>query len=194
MNMYKLWINLTRLFTPDIQKHPDFPKKPLTPYFRFFMEKRAKYAKLHPEMSNLDLTKILSKKYRELPDKKKVSQLKEVQLKDIWFLKLFISNSNLFTTTEKICWRLLKRQRNICAQHDEVQVRSLITIIHYYVLLRLDFRMIIVLNCCVNEENNTRTWWRAWPRKGQMYQRSPRHPNSCGTTMRRRPSSRHAQM
>uniref|UniRef100_A0A4W6CMD2 Upstream binding transcription factor n=1 Tax=Lates calcarifer TaxID=8187 RepID=A0A4W6CMD2_LATCA len=36
-----------------IKKHPDFPKKPLTPYFRFFMEKRAKYAKL------------------ELPDKKK---------------------------------------------------------------------------------------------------------------------------
>lgn len=61
-------------FPHDTQKHPDFPKKPLTPYFRFFMEKRAKYAKLHPEMSNLDLTKILSKKYRELPDKKKVSQ------------------------------------------------------------------------------------------------------------------------
>lgn len=60
------------LFTHDTQKHPDFPKKPLTPYFRFFMEKRAKYAKLHPEMSNLDLTKILSKKYRELPEKKKV--------------------------------------------------------------------------------------------------------------------------
>ena len=54
------------------QKHPDFPKKPLTPYFRFFMEKRAKYAKLHPEMSNLDLTKSLSKKYQELPEKKKV--------------------------------------------------------------------------------------------------------------------------
>uniref|UniRef100_A0AAR2KKQ5 HMG box domain-containing protein n=1 Tax=Pygocentrus nattereri TaxID=42514 RepID=A0AAR2KKQ5_PYGNA len=54
-----------------LKKHPDFPKKPLTPYFRFFMEKRAKYAKLHPEMSNLDLTKILSKKYRELPERKK---------------------------------------------------------------------------------------------------------------------------
>ncbi|XP_049601082.1 nucleolar transcription factor 1 isoform X3 [Syngnathus scovelli] len=58
-----------------LKKHPDFPKKPLTPYFRFFMEKRAKYAKLHPEMSNLDLTKILSKKYRELPDKKKKKYL-----------------------------------------------------------------------------------------------------------------------
>ncbi|KAM6920473.1 upstream binding transcription factor, like isoform 2-T2 [Lycodopsis pacificus] len=54
-----------------LKTHPDFPKKPLTPYFRFFMEKRAKYAKIHPEMSNLDLTKILSKKYKELPDKKK---------------------------------------------------------------------------------------------------------------------------
>ncbi|XP_016300951.1 nucleolar transcription factor 1-A-like [Sinocyclocheilus anshuiensis] len=54
-----------------LKTHPDFPKKPLTPYFRFFMEKRAKYAKIHPEMSNLDLTKILSKKYKELPEKKK---------------------------------------------------------------------------------------------------------------------------
>lgn len=59
------------------QTHPDFPKKPLTPYFRFFMEKRAKYAKIHPEMSNLDLTKILSKKYKELPEKKKVATPKE---------------------------------------------------------------------------------------------------------------------
>ena len=59
------------VLTPS-QTHPEFPKKPLTPYFRFFMEKRAKYAKIHPEMSNLDLTKILSKKYKELPEKKKV--------------------------------------------------------------------------------------------------------------------------
>lgn len=70
------WLEqLSHMFSvcsPDHQTHPDFPKKPLTPYFRFFMEKRAKYAKIHPEMSNLDLTKILSKKYKELPDKKKV--------------------------------------------------------------------------------------------------------------------------
>uniref|UniRef100_A0A8C2UCV4 Upstream binding transcription factor n=1 Tax=Coturnix japonica TaxID=93934 RepID=A0A8C2UCV4_COTJA len=61
------------------EKHPDFPKKPLTPYFRFFMEKRAKYAKLHPEMSNLDLTKILSKKYKELPEKKKLKYIQDFQ-------------------------------------------------------------------------------------------------------------------
>uniref|UniRef100_A0AAR2J7A7 HMG box domain-containing protein n=1 Tax=Pygocentrus nattereri TaxID=42514 RepID=A0AAR2J7A7_PYGNA len=62
-----------------LKTHPDFPKKPLTPYFRFFMEKRAKYAKIHPEMSNLDLTKILSKKYKELTEKKKLKYVQEFQ-------------------------------------------------------------------------------------------------------------------
>ncbi|CAL8313532.1 unnamed protein product [Gadus morhua 'NCC'] len=62
-----------------LKTHPEFPKKPLTPYFRFFMEKRAKYAKIHPEMSNLDLTKILSKKYKELPEKKKQKYITEFQ-------------------------------------------------------------------------------------------------------------------
>uniref|UniRef100_A0A8C7SX42 HMG box domain-containing protein n=1 Tax=Oncorhynchus mykiss TaxID=8022 RepID=A0A8C7SX42_ONCMY len=37
------------------------------------------YAKIHPEMSNLDLTKILSKKYKELPDKKKQKYITEFQ-------------------------------------------------------------------------------------------------------------------
>ncbi|XP_005992274.1 nucleolar transcription factor 1 [Latimeria chalumnae] len=69
----------------NLKKHPDFPKKPLTPYFRFFMEKRAKYAKLHPEMSNLDLTKILSKKYKELPEKKKMKYIQEFQREKIAF-------------------------------------------------------------------------------------------------------------
>ncbi|XP_051984684.1 nucleolar transcription factor 1-A-like isoform X1 [Xyrauchen texanus] len=62
-----------------LKTHPDFPKKPLTPYFRFFMEKRAKYAKIHPEMSNLDLTKILSKKYKEIHEKKKLKYIQEFQ-------------------------------------------------------------------------------------------------------------------
>lgn len=71
-----------------LKTHPDFPKKPLTPYFRFFMEKRAKYAKIHPEMSNLDLTKILSKKYKELPEKKKMKYIQEFQREKEEFEKL----------------------------------------------------------------------------------------------------------
>lgn len=48
------------------------------------MEKRAKYAKIHPEMSNLDLTKILSKKYKELPEKKKVGLSQAFRLTLSW--------------------------------------------------------------------------------------------------------------
>lgn len=53
------------------QKHPDLPKKPLTPYFRYFLEKREKYSREHPDLSMTDLAKILSKKFQQLPDKKK---------------------------------------------------------------------------------------------------------------------------
>lgn len=48
------------------------PKKPLTPYFRFFMAKRQKYSAKHPKMGVTDLTKELSKKYANLSEKKKV--------------------------------------------------------------------------------------------------------------------------
>nr|CAB3267476.1 Nucleolar transcription factor 1 [Phallusia mammillata] len=55
----------------QIKKHPDYPKRPLTPYFRFFMEKRDAFASKHKEMTNLEVTAELSKKYRALPAKKK---------------------------------------------------------------------------------------------------------------------------
>uniref|UniRef100_A0A8C2AM72 Upstream binding transcription factor n=1 Tax=Cyprinus carpio TaxID=7962 RepID=A0A8C2AM72_CYPCA len=78
-----------------LKKHPDFPKKPLTPYFRFFMEKRAKYAKLHPEMSNLDLTKILSKKYKELPERKKDKYVKDfLNEKETFTVCLFLNRQD----------------------------------------------------------------------------------------------------
>ncbi|XP_047018595.1 nucleolar transcription factor 1 isoform X2 [Ictalurus punctatus] len=88
-----------------LKKHPDFPKKPLTPYFRFFMEKRAKYAKLHPEMSNLDLTKILSKKYKELPERKKEKYvhdfIKEKETFELNMLKFKEDHPDLIENTSK---------------------------------------------------------------------------------------------
>lgn len=65
------------------------------------MEKRAKYAKLHPEMSNLDLTKILSKKYKELPERKKVSATK-IEKKKHWvsFTNNCIHYTHVWTSHE----------------------------------------------------------------------------------------------
>jgi len=48
------------------------PRKPLTSYFRFFLEKRPKVSKERPDLSMTDLAKFLSEKYRSLPDQKKV--------------------------------------------------------------------------------------------------------------------------
>ncbi|XP_044151448.1 nucleolar transcription factor 1-B-like [Bufo gargarizans] len=64
-----------------LKKHPKFPKIPLTSYMRYFVENRAKYAKLHPEMGNVDLTKMLSKKYKELPEKRKMKYSQDYQRK-----------------------------------------------------------------------------------------------------------------
>src|SRR5687768_13252231 len=44
-------------------KHPDLPKKPLTPFFRYFMEKREKTGKSNPGSSVTDLAKMLSSKF-----------------------------------------------------------------------------------------------------------------------------------
>lgn len=52
-------------------RNPALPKKPLTPYFRYFLEKRAKYACENPELSMTQLAKVLSTKFQQLSDKKK---------------------------------------------------------------------------------------------------------------------------
>lgn len=63
----------------NLKKHPDLPKKPLTAYLRFFMEKRAQYSQMYPELNNLELTKVLSKKYKELPQQRKLKYIQDFQ-------------------------------------------------------------------------------------------------------------------
>ncbi|XP_004427550.1 PREDICTED: upstream-binding factor 1-like protein 1 [Ceratotherium simum simum] len=61
------------------KKHPDFPKKPLTTYLRFFRENRAQYSQMHPKLSNQELTKLLSEEYRELPEQTKLKYSQDFQ-------------------------------------------------------------------------------------------------------------------
>ncbi|XP_053526699.1 upstream-binding factor 1-like protein 1 [Artibeus jamaicensis] len=62
-----------------LKNHPHLPKRPLTAYFRFFTEKRAQYSQMHPEMNNQELTKVLSKKYKELPEQMKLKYIQDFQ-------------------------------------------------------------------------------------------------------------------
>ncbi|XP_055970543.1 upstream-binding factor 1-like protein 1 [Sorex fumeus] len=59
------------------KRHPGLPKKPLTAYLRFFKEQRLWYSQMHPTLSNQELTKVLSKKYKELPKQEKKKYIQD---------------------------------------------------------------------------------------------------------------------
>ncbi|XP_060039698.1 upstream-binding factor 1-like protein 1 [Erinaceus europaeus] len=61
------------------KRHPDLPKKPLTAYLRFFKEQRLQYSQMYPKLSNQELTKLLSEKYKELPEQMKLKYIQGFQ-------------------------------------------------------------------------------------------------------------------
>ncbi|XP_017834002.2 upstream-binding factor 1-like protein 1 [Callithrix jacchus] len=61
------------------RKHPDFPKRPLTAYNRFIKENWPQYSQMYPGMRNQELAKILSKKYKELPEQVKQKYIQDFQ-------------------------------------------------------------------------------------------------------------------
>ncbi|XP_036179885.1 upstream-binding factor 1-like protein 1 [Myotis myotis] len=62
-----------------LKNHPDMPKKPLTPYLRFFKEKRPLYSQMYPKLKNQELTKVMSEKYKELPEEMKMKYIQDFQ-------------------------------------------------------------------------------------------------------------------
>ncbi|XP_003935152.4 upstream-binding factor 1-like protein 1 [Saimiri boliviensis] len=60
-------------------KHPDFPKRPLTAYNHFIKENWPQYSQMYPGMKNQELMKILSKKYKELPEQVKEKYIQDFQ-------------------------------------------------------------------------------------------------------------------
>ena len=51
---------------------PDKPKKPLTPFFRFFMKRREELKNDYPDFNATDITETLGKEWRALPEKEKM--------------------------------------------------------------------------------------------------------------------------
>ena len=54
-----------------IQYKDQLPKQPATAYVQFVNSKRSKMMEKHPEMGQVDVTKMLAQKWREIgPDRK----------------------------------------------------------------------------------------------------------------------------
>lgn len=54
-------------------QHPDQPTKPLTAYFQYVREHRKKMKAKHPDMTSVQLTKLLSQRWQALEPSKQVS-------------------------------------------------------------------------------------------------------------------------
>ncbi|XP_008562172.1 PREDICTED: putative upstream-binding factor 1-like protein 1 [Galeopterus variegatus] len=63
----------------NCKKHPDFPKKPLTAYNHFVKENWPQYSQRNPELTNQELNKLLSEKYKELPKQIKQKYIEDFQ-------------------------------------------------------------------------------------------------------------------
>ncbi|XP_002738418.1 nucleolar transcription factor 1-like isoform X2 [Saccoglossus kowalevskii] len=64
---------------PANKKYPDKPKKPLTPYFRFYLEKRQKILEENPHMSVAEISQVVAQRYKLLSEKKKGKYVKKYE-------------------------------------------------------------------------------------------------------------------
>nr|CAD7602160.1 unnamed protein product [Timema genevievae] len=70
----KLWVSKpwTNFYhSQKLNRHPNLPKRPLSTYMIFYMEKKDKVSKENPGMNMTAVSKCISEMYKNLPDKKK---------------------------------------------------------------------------------------------------------------------------
>ncbi|XP_076970827.1 LOW QUALITY PROTEIN: upstream-binding factor 1-like protein 1 [Tamandua tetradactyla] len=61
------------------KKKQSFSQEALTTYFHFYKEKCSEFSLMHPELKKQELTKVLSKKYKELPEQMKLKYVEDFQ-------------------------------------------------------------------------------------------------------------------
>ncbi|KAL1123313.1 hypothetical protein AAG570_002399 [Ranatra chinensis] len=52
-------------------RHPEMPKRPLTSYMLFYLDKKEKFAKKHPGLEMTSLSKLIAERYKHLSQAKK---------------------------------------------------------------------------------------------------------------------------
>jgi len=62
------------------QKHPEYPKKPLTSYMLFYMEKKDEVLENQPGLGMTDLSKVIAKLYNEMSERKKEKYTEQAKI------------------------------------------------------------------------------------------------------------------
>ena len=68
-------------------KHPDLPKKPLTSYMLFYMDKKDQVAQENPGKGMTELSKIIAKMFHSLDAKKKTKYAERAEKAKLEHLK-----------------------------------------------------------------------------------------------------------
>ncbi|XP_065347409.1 nucleolar transcription factor 1-A-like [Cloeon dipterum] len=76
--VYKPWTNFYR--SQKTNRHPKMPKRPLSTYMLFYMEKKDKVAKERPNIEMTQLSKIIAEMYKVLPEKQKKKYVDKAQV------------------------------------------------------------------------------------------------------------------
>ncbi|XP_059482012.1 nucleolar transcription factor 1-A-like [Neocloeon triangulifer] len=89
----KPWTNFYR--SQKTNRHPDMPKRPLSTYMMFYMEKKDKVAKEYPGLEMTKLSKIIATMYKSLPDKHKQKYVDRAKLqRDQYMEKMAVFHHN----------------------------------------------------------------------------------------------------
>jgi len=81
------WTNFNK--GSKCQKHPEYPKKPLTSYMIFYMEKKDEILEKQPGLGMTELSKVIAKQYNEMNDRKKQKYTEQAKKeKELFELKL----------------------------------------------------------------------------------------------------------
>ena len=69
------WTNFNK--GSKCQEHPDYPKKPLTSYMIFFMEKKDEILAKQPRAGGTDLSKVIAKLYNHMNEPQKLTYIEK---------------------------------------------------------------------------------------------------------------------
>lgn len=70
-------------------QHPDMPRRPLTQYMVYYLEKKDKVAAQHPDLDMTNLSKVIARMYKGLPEHKKEKYVrKAAELREEYVEKL----------------------------------------------------------------------------------------------------------
>ncbi|KAL5281567.1 TFAM family protein [Megaselia abdita] len=102
---------------------PPKPKKPLTPYFRYMKDSRETVRKENPEMSIMDLTKLMSKQWETVEEKTKTRYMNDFKKDQIKYVEERAKYDSKITDEQRQEMQQIKQDKIDAKQRKAIKQR-----------------------------------------------------------------------